>query len=150
LLSACFVPAAAMAALWLPANIGGSVFVLTFGMAFGHAILLGLPAFLICRSHGWVNVATCVIAGLVIGAAPAAVLSWPSQHPQFTAPLSTSTMTDPAVLIAGWVNYLAPPAHFGMFGALGGAVFWLVLSSIHASGKTTVYVRFLQSRRPRA
>lgn len=145
LLSACLVPAAAMALLWSPANIGGSAFVLTFGMTFGHAILLGLPLFLILRSQGWVNVTTCEIAGFAVGAGPAAALSWPTQHPQ-----SHAVGSDTAVLISGWVNFLTPPAHFGMFGVLGGVAFWLVLSSFDASEKSEVQVRFLQSRRPRA
>jgi hypothetical protein len=147
LLFACLVPAAAMAALWSSANIGGSAFVLTFGMAFAHAILLGLPLFLIFRSKDWVDVATCAIAGFAIGAGPAAVLSWPTQHPQAHA--VGPTMSDTAVLIARWGDYLTPPAHFGMFGALGGVVFWLVLTSFEVVGKSAVHVRFLQSRRLR-
>ena len=148
LLSACLVPAATMGARWFSANIGGSAFVMTFGMAFGHAVLLGLPLFLIFRSKGWVNVATCAIAGFTIGAGPATVLSWPTQHPQFTA--VPSTIIDAAVLVADWVNYLTPPMQFGMFGTLGGIVFWLVLTSFDVVGESTVQVRFLQSRRLRA
>jgi hypothetical protein len=136
-----------MAALWFAANMGRSAFVLTFGMAFGHAILLGLPLFMIFRSKGWVNVATCVLAGFAIGAAPAVVLSWPS-HPQ--SAMAALTMTDVAAVIAGWVDYLTPPARFGMFGALGGVAFWLVLSGFDASGESVVHVRFLQLRRVRA
>jgi hypothetical protein len=145
LLCACLVPACAMAALRSPAEIASSAFVITFGMASGHAVLLGLPLFLIFRSTDRVNATTCVVVGFAIGSAPVAVLSWPTQHRQSTAALST--MTDAAVLIAGWVNYLTPPMHFGVFGALGGAVFWLVLSGFDAVAKSAVHVRFLQSRR---
>jgi hypothetical protein len=140
LLSACLAPAFAMAALWSAENIGRSAFVMTFGVALGHAILLGLPLFLILLAKRWVNAETCIVAGFAIGAAPAAVLSWPTQHPHIHT----------AALITDWVSYLAPPVHFGMFGALAGAAFWLVLSSFGVSGIPAVYIRFLQSRRVRA
>src|ERR1700759_4120841 len=140
LLSAGLAPAAAMAALWYSENIAGWPFGMTSAVALAHAILLGLPLFLIFQSKGWVNAVTCVVAGFVIGAAPAVVLSWSAQHPQGAA----------AALMVEWARFLMPPTFFGMFGALGGAAFWLVLSSFEVTEESVVAVRFLQSRRIRA
>jgi hypothetical protein len=128
------------------ANAAGSAFVMTFGVAFGQAVLLGLPLFLIFRSKGWVNVATCIIAGFAAGAAPAAVFSGPADHTRSHAP--AATIAEAAVLIEGWVNDLIPPMYFGIFGALGGAIFWLVLSNLDHSGQSVVGIRILQSRMP--
>ncbi len=44
------------------------------GVALIHAILLALPAFLVLRRLGWVNMATSTVTGLIIGALPAAVV----------------------------------------------------------------------------
>ena len=45
--------------------------------ALGHAVLLGLPLFLVFRLKWWVNVMSCVALGFAVGAVPAGVLTWP-------------------------------------------------------------------------
>ena len=50
--------------------------------ALGHAVLLGLPLFLVFRLKGWVNVVSCVALGFAVGAVPAGVLTWPMEHPE--------------------------------------------------------------------
>ena len=137
LLFASLAPASVMAALWSAANIGRSAFVFTLGVAFGHAVLFGLPLFLVCWSKGWVNVATCAVAGFAIGAVPAGALSWPTQHPRFHA---APAMIDTVAGLSGWVRYAAPLMHFGLFGALGGFAFWLVLSGFQVAGRFTARV----------
>ena len=138
LLFACLAPASVMAALWSIVNIGRSAFFFTLYAALGHAVLFGVPLFLVLRSKGWVNVATCVIAGFAIGAMPAAILSWPTQHPQFHA--TTAMTVDMAAGVGGWIRYIAPLMHFGLFGALGGFAFWLILRSFLAAGKSAAGV----------
>ena len=58
--------------------------------ALGHAVLLGLPLFLVFRLKGWVNVMSCVALGFAVGAVPAGVLTWPMEHPE----LHTSASVD--------------------------------------------------------
>jgi hypothetical protein len=119
-LFASLAPALVMAALWLTTEIALTVLMFTFAIALGHAILLGLPLFLIFRSKGWINVMLCVVVGFAVGAAPAGVLTWPMQHALFHAFYGS-------VAAAGWLSYLKPLICFGSFGALGGFTFWFIL-----------------------
>ena len=81
-LFAGLAPALVMAALWHMAKIAPIIFAFTFAIALGHAVLFGLPLFLVLRSRGWINVMSCVIFGFAIGAVPIGVLTWPTQHPE--------------------------------------------------------------------
>jgi len=129
-LFAGLAPALVMAALWHTAVIAPIVFAFTFAIALGHAVLLGLPLFLVFRSKGWINVMSCVVFGFAVGAVPTGVLAWSMQHPE----LHTSTSVDGAPTIinwvttaAEWISYVKPLIYFGLFGALGGFVFWVAL-----------------------
>src|ERR1700730_681753 len=53
LLFAGLAPALVMAALWYTAKIVCTAFAFTFAIALSHAVLLGLPLFLVFRSKGW-------------------------------------------------------------------------------------------------
>ncbi len=44
------------------------------GVALIHAIVLALPAFLVLRRFGWVNIVTSTVTGSIIGSVPAAVV----------------------------------------------------------------------------
>jgi hypothetical protein len=67
-LFAGLAPTLVMAALWHMAKIAPIIFAFTFAIALGHAVLFGLPLFLVLRSRGWINVMSCVIFGFAIGA----------------------------------------------------------------------------------
>jgi hypothetical protein len=144
LLLACLAPGAAMAVIWSLGDSGHDVFAITFGVAFGHAVLLGLPLYLILRSRGWINVATCVIAGFAVGAGPDVIMSWLTQHPQF------DTATPMMVEAAAWTGCFTSAMHFGTFGALSGLVFGLVLRRFDATEKPETSVRVLQLRLQRS
>ena len=92
-------PALVMAALWHTAKIAPIVFAFTFAIALGHAVLLGLPLFLVFRSKGWINVMSCVVFGFAVGAVPTGVLTWPMQHLE----LHTSASVDGAPTIINGV-----------------------------------------------
>ena len=98
-------------------------FAFTFAIALGHAVLLGLPLFLVFRSKGWINVMSCVVSGFAVGALPAGVLTWPMQHPELhTSALvdGVQTIINGVIIAAGWVSYVRPLIYFGSFGALLG------------------------------
>jgi hypothetical protein len=143
LLAICIAPASSMLALWSTADIGLSAFVLTFIIAFARAILLGLPLLLISGSKGWGTAAACAVAGFTIGRGPAAVLSWLTQYPQSGA--AAPTIADIAARIAARTGYLTPPTYWGLLGALGGLVFWLVLRSFRVVEEPAVHVLLLPS-----
>jgi hypothetical protein len=129
-LFAGLVPALVMATLWHRAEIAPLAFVFTFGIALAHAVLFGLPLFLVFRSKGWINILTCVVFGFAIGAVPDGVLTWPMQHAVLYASRSVDgvpTIIDGVITAAGWVSYVKPVIYCGLFGALGGFAFWVAL-----------------------
>jgi hypothetical protein len=130
LLSAGLAPALVMAALWHTAEIAPFIFTFTFAIALGHAVLLGLPLFLVFRSMSWINLTTCVIVGFAVGAAPVGVLTWPMQHPELHTSASVAgvlMIINEAITTIGWTSYIKPLIYFGSFGALGGFAFWVAL-----------------------
>jgi len=104
-------PALVMAALWYTAKIAPTAFAFTFAIALGHAVLFGLPLFLVFRSKGWVNVMTCVVFGFFVGAVPAGALTWPMQHLKLLTIASVDgvpTIINGAITAARWVRYVKP------------------------------------------
>jgi hypothetical protein len=129
-LFAGLAPALVMAALWHTAEIAPLVFAFTFGIALAHAVLFGLPLFLVFRLKGWINILTCVVFGFAVGAVPDGVLTWPMQHAILYASRSVDgvpTIIDGVITAAGWVSYVKPVIYCGLFGALGGGAFWVAL-----------------------
>lgn len=63
------------------------VVVAAAGVALIHAIVLGLPLFLLLRRFGWVNVLTSTVSGVLVGGTPAAIafMSTPGQFVPFAA-----------------------------------------------------------------
>jgi len=130
LLFAGLAPALAMAAFWHTAEIVPFIFTFTFAIALGHAVLLGLPLFLVFRSMSWINLTTCVVFGFAVGAAPVGVLTWPMRHPELHTSASVvgvPMIINEAITAIGWIGYIKPVICFGSFGALGGFAFWVAL-----------------------
>jgi hypothetical protein len=129
-LFAGLAPALVMAALWHTAEIAPLAFVFTFAVALVHAVVLGLPLFLVFRSKGWINVMTCVVFGFAVGAVPDGVLTWPMHHAESYVSASVDgvpTIINGIVAAAGWVGYVKPVIYCGMLGALGGLAFRVAL-----------------------
>lgn len=55
------------------------------GVALIHAVVLGLPLFLLLRRFGWVNVITSAIGGVLVGGVPAAIALPSTQFVPFAA-----------------------------------------------------------------
>ena len=145
-LFAGLAPALVMAALWQTAEIAPLAFVFTFGIALAHAVLFGLPLFLVFRSKGWINILTCVVFGFAVGAVPDGVLTWPMQHAVLYASSSrsvdgVSTIIDGVITAAGWVSYVKPVIYCGLFGALGGFAFCVALIWSGTCGKAAAVDR---------
>jgi hypothetical protein len=131
LLFAGLAPALVMAARWHTAEIGPFTFTFTFAIALGHAILLGLPLFLVFRSVSWINVTTCIMLGFVVGAAPVGVLTWPMQYPELhtgASVVGVPMIISNAIRTIGWTDYIKPLIYFGSFGAFSGFAFWAALT----------------------
>ena len=108
-----------------------SVFLVALMITSAHAVLLGLPLFLLLQMRGWVNVISAVAGGFLIGVLPVAAFTWPLRYPE----LQTSawagnygqTMVDGVPTLAGWQQYFDAALFFGGFGASAGLAFWAYL-----------------------
>jgi hypothetical protein len=132
-----------MSALWHTAEIAPLAFVFTFAIALAHALLFGLPLFLVFRSKGWINSMTCVAFGFAVGAVPDGILTWPMQHAGLYASRSVDGVPtiDGIITAAGWVRYLKPVIYCGLFGALAGFAFWVALIWSGTCGKAAAVDR---------
>jgi hypothetical protein len=136
-LFAGLAPALVMSALWHTAEIAPLAFVFTFAIALAHALLFGLPLFLVFRSRGWINSMTRVAFGFAVGAVPDGILTWPMQHAALYASRSVDGVPtiDGIITAAGWVRYVKPVIYCGLFGALAGFAFWVALIWSGTCGK---------------
>ena len=108
------------------------VFAFTLVIALSHAVLLGLPPFLIFQSRGWIGITACVVLGFAIGAVPAGILTFPvSGFALYGSAWAggTSTATNGLSTAAIWVSYIRPLIYLGLLGAFGALAFWVVLMS---------------------
>jgi hypothetical protein len=121
-----------MTAIWHDTRLAPAVFAFTLIIALSHAALVGLPVFLVCLWLGMMDLESCAFLGGLIGVAPAAILTFPAQHPEFHAnallsgmPILANEMLRSAIS----ASYVEPLAYCGLLGALAGLVFWTVLTS---------------------
>jgi hypothetical protein len=105
----------------------GAIALATLAVAAAHVVLLGFPAFLLLK---WKNLArgwTTTGAGLLLGALPMALFSWPGGCPGCSSSSNgVQTMVDGAPTAAGWLSYAYGVGFFATLGAIGGVCFWLV------------------------
>jgi hypothetical protein len=125
LLFAGLAPTAAYFALTGDVRLIPFVFVI----ALGHAVILGLPAFLLGRSLGRVNLISSGVVGFIIGACPIALLMlplWLGSNSSASID-AVPTISNGFPTLAGWLYYLLSLASFGALGALGGIAFLVIL-----------------------
>jgi hypothetical protein len=137
LFSSALAPAVVMTTIWHEARLAPMVFAFTLIIALSHAVAIGLPLFVVCLWRKWMDFGSCVFLGSLIGAVPAAILTYPVRHPAFHAnawigslPIVASEMIRSATRGA----YIEPLIYCGLLGALGGLVFWTVLRFTGAFG----------------
>jgi len=96
-----------------------------------HALLLGLPAFVVLWRLGKANGLTSCVGGFVVGATPLLLYSFPRARPGWS---SSGQMwgevrnfyVDGAPTLWEWLGYAQSAAYFGFFGLCGGLTFWLL------------------------
>ena len=97
-------------------------------IALGHAVILGLPTFLLLRSVGRVNLITSTAVGFVIGAGPITFLTLLSLGSNGSASINgVPTIINGVPTLTGWLYQLQSWMLFGGLGALGGLTFFLIL-----------------------
>lgn len=132
--------AAALLSALAPA-LAGTLFVgslrvlpMAFVLALLHSTLLGLPIALACRKLKRTSLAAASFAGFAVGALPTGYLAWPLDL-SFTSSASVGgvpTRIGGIPTLAGWREYMELVAASGGLGALGGLIFWLVLTATGA------------------
>jgi hypothetical protein len=131
-------PSLVMTAVWHDARLAPLVFAFTLMVALSLAVMIGVPLFLIGLWRRWISVGSCVLLGAMIGAAPAAILTYQTQRPGFHAGAwmdGVSAVASEAVRSAIWMGYIKPLMYCGLLGALGGLVFWAVLMGSGGFGR---------------
>jgi hypothetical protein len=99
-----FAATAAPALLFAVLTRSTAAFVIAFVIALPHALVLGLPLFLLLRAKRYVNAVSSIAGGFVVGVFPCAVLA--------------------ARGYAGWDASFFAVAMLGGFGAIGGLAFF--------------------------
>jgi hypothetical protein len=101
---------------------------LTFIVALAHALILGLPLFFFLRSRHRLGIASCVLAGFLVGAVPFGVLDLISMFGvQSASTGGTPTIINGVSTLAGWIEYAYAVSFTGLFGLAGGVTFWVVM-----------------------
>jgi len=109
------------------------VLIMVFALvSLAHILLLGLPAFFALRWRGWLKTRTIAAAGLLTGALPMAVITWPFPLRQQYRYSSSGTwhgrqvdfIADGLPTMFGWFSYLEGVATFGLLGVSSALVFW--------------------------
>jgi hypothetical protein len=123
LLFACALPGAVFAVLSM--NLGLALFV--FAVAVVHALVLGVPAYLLLRWHKWANAFTSVATGFAAACLPVALLLFPGGG-RFMGTSAWSGDGQSSVngvpTAQGWQSYWETVLLFGGSGALVGIAFW--------------------------
>ncbi|MCA1360311.1 hypothetical protein I6F14_01980 [Bradyrhizobium sp. IC3069] len=98
----------------------------TFMVATAHAVLLGLPLYLlISRKRSHVGIAACALGGFAVGAMPFGVLALISMIGGGTP--TTINWFNGAPPPFGWIEYVSTLGLLGSLGLVGGLTFWAAI-----------------------
>jgi len=101
---------------------------ITFVAALAHALVLGLPLFLLLRSISHAGIVSCAVAGFLVGAVPFAVLVLISMFGvQNASTGGEATVVNGVPTLAGWIELAHGAGFTGLFGLAGGLTFWLAM-----------------------
>jgi hypothetical protein len=103
---------------------------LTFIVALLHAVMLGLPLFLVLRARFSVGVVACALGGFGIGAIGIALLGLFGMFGNGSYNASTGgvpTIVNGVPTLAGLLEYAVGVGEMGLIGLVGGLIFWLAM-----------------------
>ena len=102
---------------------------LTFVVALAHALVLGLPLFLILRSmRKKVGAVPCALGGFLVGAVPvglfvlSSAIEMSGHQSEWIG--GKATVINGATTLAGWIEYAQSVGFWGLLGIAGGLSFW--------------------------
>jgi hypothetical protein len=102
---------------------------IAFFAALAHALLLGIPFYLILRSRMRTGLLVCCAGGFLVGALPFGVLSLFSMGLLSSASSGgIPTVINGVPTLAGWIEYVQGVGWIGFSGLIGGLIFWITLN----------------------
>lgn len=123
-----FLIAPGVASLGFAILLGSPRFVgLVALYAYPIALLVGLPAYLVLRLWGRLTLLRATIGGGLVVALPVLAALLSRDVPWEARSYGWVTATNRQRTVAGYVELVAVSAFLGSFGALGGALFWLIV-----------------------
>ena len=105
-----------------------NLYLISFGIALAHAVVLGAPLFLLLRVFGWFNGFSSVAGGFAVGVAGGVLMTLGTFNPGFSYSLNGVPHVISGVMTsAGWYSYFGTLVFLGSVGAIAGLVFWGIL-----------------------
>jgi len=105
-----------MASLWWPAA----------AVALAHAVVLGLPAYLVLRWFGRTRWWVSLVCGFTVGALPFAIYFSPFDNAAGFSQVGDKVLVqDGVTTLAGWIDYAESIGGLGLLGMAGGLAAWL-------------------------
>lgn len=99
--------------------------------AYPIAVVFGLPAYFMLRRHFAARPFACAAVGFVISALPWALLVLAGSNASEASSNGRATVTNGHTTAYGWLQNAEFVLTIGIFGALGGLVFWAVAAAGH-------------------
>jgi hypothetical protein len=104
--------------------------------AYPTALALGLPAYFMLRRHFSTKLISCASVGAIVAALPWVPLVLLSAARTTEASLDgRTTVINGHTTAYGWLTNAEFILQVGLFGAVGGSVFWLVAAAGHGSNR---------------
>lgn len=97
-----------------------------FAVALAHAILLGLPAYLMLRRRWRLSLVSALFGGFAV-ALPVVLLAPLAGEPDFASAGGIDTVVDGTRTTYGWLRLIFAATIAGVLGAAGGLAFWAVV-----------------------
>jgi hypothetical protein len=113
--------------VWRTAEIYGVV------GAYPTAVVIGIPAYFLLRRHFAARPLACALVGSVIAALPWALLVLAGSSASEASVNGRATVISGHTTAYGWLQNAEFVLTIGVFGAIGGLVFWAVAAAAHRS-----------------
>jgi len=94
-----------------------------------HVVALGIPAYFLLRWRGLLRWWSALLAGFVLGAVPAAVITWPLRYASpgsYASSNGVEIMVNGVPTMAGWLQYMGGTAFSGACGLVAATAFCAV------------------------
>lgn len=110
----------------------------TFVVAVAHALLLGLPLFLLVRRvRSRVGMIACVIGGFGVAAIPFGIVALiPLFGIETASSDGQSTIVNGVPTLAFWVRYVCTVGLAGLLGVAGGLTFWVAIRPARSNAQS--------------